>query len=247
MQKCSMQRHAACRKPFSVASTALRAHAQPSRSSRSSRVSRRTHQRVYALGFDFGDSAGVVGGQEGWLCLWLKGVCAAQVPAAGSVMCAHLSRDNVSPPHTHTHPHSPTCTLSSLSANPHPPSTPITNPPAPASSSRGVSGGPAISPKAFAAFTLKVVSGWAASSVSHTSHLLGGRCLGSMTCVAHPSPSSSCSSPTTPACGPPVLPPVPPPIPHQKANSLLIYSAVMRGAVGEALLALMAQSQKYQV
>lgn len=32
-----------------------------------------------------------------------------------------------------------------------------------------------------------------------------------------------------------------------KANSLLVYQGVMRGAVGEALLALMAQSQKYQV
>lgn len=31
-----------------------------------------------------------------------------------------------------------------------------------------------------------------------------------------------------------------------KANSLLVYQGVMRGAVGEALLALMAQSQKYQ-
>jgi hypothetical protein len=32
-----------------------------------------------------------------------------------------------------------------------------------------------------------------------------------------------------------------------KANSLLLYQAVVKGAVGEALLAMMAQSQKYQV
>jgi hypothetical protein len=32
-----------------------------------------------------------------------------------------------------------------------------------------------------------------------------------------------------------------------KANSLLLYQAVLKGAVGEALLGLMVQSQKYQV
>lgn len=32
-----------------------------------------------------------------------------------------------------------------------------------------------------------------------------------------------------------------------KANSLLVFQHVMRGAVGEALMTLMAQSQKYQV